>query len=87
MRIVFVRHGEPDYEHDCLTPAGREQALAVAERLKEDGIEEICEGKTEQDLPYNWFGGTDLQHAFRCDPDRHYSQADHVICYRKNNIG
>lgn len=41
MRIVFVRHGEPDYEHDCLTPAGREQALAVAERLKEEGIGEI----------------------------------------------
>ena len=42
MRIVFVRHGEPDYEHDCLTPAGREQALAAAERLKEENIEEIC---------------------------------------------
>ena len=41
MRIVFVRHGEPDYEHDCLTPAGREQALAAAERLKEENIEEI----------------------------------------------
>ena len=41
MRIVFVRHGEPDYEHDCLTPDGREQALAAAERLKEEGIEEI----------------------------------------------
>ena len=32
MRIVFVRHGEPDYEHDCLTPAGREQALAAAKK-------------------------------------------------------
>ena len=33
MRIVFVRHGEPDYGNDCLTPAGRIQALAAAERL------------------------------------------------------
>ena len=28
MRIIFVRHGEPDYEHDCLTAKGREQAAA-----------------------------------------------------------
>ena len=36
MRIVFVRHGEPDYEHDCLTPLGRLQARAAAERLREE---------------------------------------------------
>ena len=41
MRIVFVRHGEPDYANDCLTPLGREQAKAAAIRLKEEGIEEI----------------------------------------------
>ena len=41
MRIVFVRHGEPDYEHDCLTFGGHLQSLAAAERLKEEGIEEI----------------------------------------------
>ena len=41
MRIIFVRHGEPDYEHDCLTERGRTQALAAAERLKNEGIEEI----------------------------------------------
>ena len=50
------------------------------------GAEEICEGKTEQDPPYRWFGGTDLQHPFRCDPDRHYQQEDHVICYRADNV-
>ena len=41
MRIIFVRHGEPDYEHDCLTERGRVQAKAAAERLREEGIEEI----------------------------------------------
>ena len=41
MRIVFVRHGEPDYEHDCLTEKGRLQALAAAERLREEEISEI----------------------------------------------
>lgn len=41
MRIIFVRHGEPDYAHDCLTERGRIQAKAAADRLKEEGIEEI----------------------------------------------
>ena len=41
MRIVFVRHGEPDYTHDCLTEQGKLQARAAAERLREEGIEEI----------------------------------------------
>ena len=38
MRIIFVRHGEPDYERDCLTETGKRQALAAAERLREEGI-------------------------------------------------
>ena len=33
MRIIFVRHGEPDYVRDCLTDTGKEQAAAAAERL------------------------------------------------------
>jgi probable phosphoglycerate mutase len=41
MRIIFVRHGEPDYEHDCLTKTGSHQAAAVAERLSEEGITAI----------------------------------------------
>ena len=41
MRIVFVRHGEPDYAHDCLTEKGRIQALAAAERLREEEIEAV----------------------------------------------
>jgi len=41
MRIVFVRHGEPDYARDCLTEAGRAQAAAAAERLAGEGIREI----------------------------------------------
>ncbi len=41
MRIIFVRHGEPDYEHDCLTETGRAQARAAAERLSGEGITAI----------------------------------------------
>jgi len=41
MRIIFVRHGEPNYELDCLTERGKLQARAAAQRLREEGIEEI----------------------------------------------
>ncbi len=41
MRIIFVRHGHPNYVDDCLTELGHKHAAAVAERLKEEGICEI----------------------------------------------
>ena len=41
MRILFIRHGEPDYENDCLTPIGVRQAEAAAQRLEREGIREI----------------------------------------------
>ncbi len=41
MRLIFVRHGEPDYENDCLTERGRAQAEAAAKRLLNEGITEI----------------------------------------------
>lgn len=41
MRIIFIRHGEPDYERDCLTPLGHLQARAAAERLQSEGVEAL----------------------------------------------
>lgn len=41
MRIVFVRHGEPNYEKDRLTETGRMQAAAAAVRLEREGITAI----------------------------------------------
>lgn len=41
MRIIFVRHGHPDYAHDCLTALGRLHAVAAAERLRDEGVERI----------------------------------------------
>ena len=41
MRIVFIRHGEPNYELDCLTPKGKLQAQAAAQRLLRENIQEI----------------------------------------------
>ena len=33
MRILIVRHGDPDYTHDCLTEQGRREAALLAQRL------------------------------------------------------
>ena len=41
MKIVYVRHGHPDYKTDTLTALGRLQAAAAAERLAAYGIEKI----------------------------------------------
>ena len=41
MRLVFVRHGHPNYEKDCLTELGQRHAQAAALRLKDEGIERI----------------------------------------------
>lgn len=41
MRIIFVRHGHPDYVHDCLTPLGRKHAEAAALRLQNEGVTAI----------------------------------------------
>ena len=41
MRIILVRHGDPDYEKDCLTELGHKQAKAAAQRLLEENIDTI----------------------------------------------
>lgn len=33
MKIIFVRHGEPDYANDTLTEKGWREARALAERI------------------------------------------------------
>lgn len=42
MRIIFVRHGHPNYRQDCLTEIGHLQAQAAAERLRREKIDRIC---------------------------------------------
>lgn len=38
MRILILRHGEPDYDRDCLTERGWAQAEALAARLANEDI-------------------------------------------------
>lgn len=33
MKIIIIRHGDPDYEHDALTEQGKIEAALIAERL------------------------------------------------------
>ena len=34
MRLIFIRHAEPDYEHDSLTEKGWREAKLLAVRTK-----------------------------------------------------
>ena len=41
MLLYIVRHGEPNYEKDCLTENGKLQAEAVGKRIAASGIDVI----------------------------------------------
>ncbi len=41
MRLLFIRHGDPDYEHDSLTDAGRIEARALAKHINEWKIDQV----------------------------------------------
>ena len=74
-RADIILHGHAQAEDDIsLLPCLRK------------GMAEICDGKTDGDQPYRWFGGVALQHSYQCDPGKRYQQKDHVICYRAENI-
>ncbi len=39
MRILIIRHGDPNYELDCLTEKGKREAALLAEVLKKEKID------------------------------------------------
>lgn len=41
MRLLLIRHGDPDYEHDTLTKRGCREAELLAESLADEPIDEI----------------------------------------------
>ena len=41
MRVIFVRHGHPNYQKDCLTELGHRHAEEAALRLKDEGVTQI----------------------------------------------
>lgn len=69
MLLYYVRHGDPIYNPDSLTPLGERQAEAVAKRLSQYGIDEIytstsnrailtakptCEIMGKEAIPLDW---------------------------------
>lgn len=41
MRLLFIRHGDPDYEHDTLTEKGVREAEFLADRLQGEKMDSI----------------------------------------------
>lgn len=41
MRLIFIRHGDPDYENDTLTEKGWKEAAALAERVKKWNVDDF----------------------------------------------
>ena len=41
MRLIFIRHGDPDYVHDSLTEKGRREAALLAERVATWKVDEF----------------------------------------------
>lgn len=39
MRLLFIRHGDPDYEHDTLTEKGEREAELLADRLQSEKMD------------------------------------------------
>ena len=56
-------------------------------RCLRNGIMEIVEGKTENDAPYEWFGGVGKKHPFKLEEGKKYFHTDEtIICYNPDNI-
>ena len=41
MRLLLIRHGDPDYIHDDLTPVGKREAELLSARMAREKIDEI----------------------------------------------
>lgn len=48
-------------------------------RCMRQGAVEICEGKTADDQPYDWFGGVAKQHHFALEEGKKYSQYENSL--------
>jgi len=41
MKLLIIRHGDPDYKNDCLTERGQKEAELLCERLMKENITEV----------------------------------------------
>lgn len=55
MRILLIRHGDPDYVHDVLTETGRREAAELAVFMEKEHIDEIYKsplGRAQETASY-----------------------------------
>ena len=87
MKLILVRHGEPNYELDCLTELGHKQAKVVAKRLMEEGIEEIyCspQGRAQQTAqPFAELSGIGTIHTLEFMRELRFGSLENL--YREGN--
>lgn len=91
MRIIFVRHGEPDYEKDCLTERGHLQAKAAGVRLTNEKIQKIYRspmGRAKQtalhianalNIPENELITLDFMREIECDTPNPWEKANVLV--------
>ncbi len=41
MQLLIIRHADPDYRNNTITPAGHREAAALADRLEKEGLDRI----------------------------------------------
>lgn len=82
-RIMFLEN-EADYILQGHAQVFEDISLM---RCVRNGIVEIIEGKTENDEPYEWFGGVGKKHPFKLEEGKEYAHTDEtIICYNPDNI-
>ncbi|WP_058304246.1 MBL fold metallo-hydrolase [Gorillibacterium timonense] len=59
--------GEYDF---ILTGHSRDLEDASLYEAHRNAVKEVCEGKKENDIPYEWFGGTSKAHPYGSEPRR-----------------
>lgn len=56
MRLIFIRHGDPDYVHDTLTEKGKREAELLAQRVKNWDVSKfyvspLAERSSQRNIP------------------------------------
>lgn len=41
MKLIFIRHGDPDYDNDCVTEKGKKEVEYLADMLQQEDIDEF----------------------------------------------
>lgn len=41
MKLIFIRHGDPDYDNDCVTEKGKKEVEYLADMLQQEDIDDF----------------------------------------------